>query len=106
MSMPTLVLLPGLHGTADLFGPLRAGISVRTVEYPTDRSCSCAELLGMVEEQLRDVGEMVLIAESFSGGLALKFAAGHAGNAGRVKGVVLCVSFVMPPVPRVLCYLA
>jgi pimeloyl-ACP methyl ester carboxylesterase len=102
-----LILLPGLHGTADLFEPLLkeipAEVARRVVSYPTREVCSTGRLVGLMEEALAGEEEMVLVAESFSGPLALEFARRHPG---RVKGVVLCVSFVLPPVPRILCYLA
>src|SRR4051794_28513543 len=105
--MPMLVLLPGLHGTSELFAPLRAEISaesaVRLIEYPLDRPSNYRELLVHTSHELRDVVDMILIAESFSGPLALQFAADHPA---RVRAVILCVSFVRPPVPRLLCYLA
>src|SRR5690349_13526840 len=103
----TLVLMPGLHGTGELFGGLRAAIGegwrVRVLAYPTDRVCSFADLMELIERELAGEEEVVLIAESFSGPLALRYANLYPGQ---VRGVVLCVSFVLPPVPRVLCYLA
>src|SRR4051812_49428629 len=105
--MPMLVLLPGLHGTSELFAALRAEIppesTVRMIAYPLDRPSAYAELLARASQDLRDEADMILIAESFSGPLALQFAA---ANPSRVRAVILCVSFVLPPVPRVLCYLA
>jgi pimeloyl-ACP methyl ester carboxylesterase len=103
----TLILLPGLHGTGGLFGPLLeqipAEVAVRVVAHPTKQACTKRRLLELMEQQLAGEREMVLVAESFSGHLALEFARRHPE---RVKGVVLCVSFVGPPVPRVLCFLA
>jgi pimeloyl-ACP methyl ester carboxylesterase len=102
-----LILLPGLHGTAGLFGPLLEAIPTdvarRVVTHPTGEACSKERLLALMEEQLAGEDEMVLVGESFSGRLALEFARRHAE---RVRAVVLCVSFVRPPVPRMLCYLA
>ena len=102
-----LILLPGLHGTADLFGPLLAAmppdVRTRIVSHPSDRVCNYAELLRLMEAQLADEREVVLVAESFSGVLALQYAAAHSE---RVRAVVLCATFVSAPVPGILSYLA
>jgi pimeloyl-ACP methyl ester carboxylesterase len=104
---PTLVLLPGLHGTAGLFAPLQSvippGFQVQAIAYPTDRACRYDAHYAQVESLLEGRGNLVLIAESYSGSLALRFAAAHPE---RVRAVILCVSFIAPPVPRILCYLA
>ena len=104
---PTLVLMPGLHGTSHLFKPLQDVIppqfKTRLIEYPTDECCNFAELYRRLEEQLHDQTDLVLLGESFSGPLAIRFAADHPEQ---VRALVLCCSFVGPPVPRLLCYLA
>src|SRR3982751_5682640 len=99
--MSTIALLPGLDGTGDLFGPLLEvippGLPTRVVAYPVDRALSYPDLLRVVEAQLQKEADLVLVAESFSGPLALRYAAAHPG---RVSAVVLCASFVGSPVPR------
>ncbi len=46
MPTPTLILLPGLHGTADLFSPFLAAIPPhyphRIITYPTHQSADGA----------------------------------------------------------------
>ena len=95
-----LALLPGLDGTGDLFRPLRdvipPSVDTRVISYPTDAFRSYSELLGLVATRLRDEQDLVLVAESFSGALALRYAAAFPRQ---VRGVVLCASFVRPPVP-------
>jgi pimeloyl-ACP methyl ester carboxylesterase len=107
MSFPTLILLPGLHGTANLFEPflsiLPPHIPARTIAYPTHRFTTTTSLFDLLIRELRDERDMVVLAESFSGPLALEFANKYPA---RVRAVVLCCSFVRTPVPRVLCYLA
>ena len=102
-----LILLPGLHGTGDLFKPLLdvipPQVATRIIAHPTDRVCGYKALFQLVEAQLQEESDMVLLGESFSGPLALKLAVAHPM---RVRAVVLCASFVAPPVPRILCYLA
>jgi len=94
-------MLPGLDGTGELFRPLLdvmpRDLRTRVVAYPTQRALSYADLLGVIEAQLRDERDAVLVAESFSGPLALWYAAAHAD---RVRAVILCASFVRPPLPR------
>jgi pimeloyl-[acyl-carrier protein] methyl ester esterase len=96
--MSTLVLMPGLDGTGNLFRPLLEVIppryAARVMTYPADRFIPYADLLGVVEQQLGDEDDVVLVAESFSGPLAVRYAAAHPG---RVAAVVLCASFVRPP---------
>lgn len=104
---PTLILLPGLHGTAALFEPLKSRIPphlpTRTIEYSTRHPHGYAANAAFVESSLQNEQNLVLIAESYSGTLALQFAAAHPD---KVRAVILCVSFIAPPVPRILCYLA
>jgi len=101
MNHPTVVLLPGLDGTGELFGPLLGvipeGWPRQVVVYPVDRVLSYSELGRVLEEQPPAEGEVVLVAESFSGPVAVRYAAAHPG---RVRAVVLCASFVRRPVGR------
>lgn len=100
---PTLILLPGLHGTADLFGPLLdvipKEIPRRCISYPVEQLLSYDQLLHRIEDELRDEPSMVLIAESFSGPLAIRFAATHPR---RVRALVLCASFIRLPRPPLI----
>jgi len=97
---PKLILLPGLHGTADLFAPLLEAIpqvfTRRAISYPSDTILPYVALFTFLEDALRDEPSIILIAESFSGPLAIRFAAAHPD---RVKAIVLCASFVRLPRP-------
>ncbi|MEZ4322484.1 MAG: alpha/beta hydrolase [Myxococcota bacterium] len=91
---PTLVLLPGLDGTGENFGPFvrelgAHGLESRVVRYRSDRPCTVAELRGIVEDALPD-GSYLLVAESFSGPLGIEVAA--RGAPGCV-GLVLVATF-------------
>ena len=101
-----LVLLPGLDGTGELFRPLLEvippGFSARVVSYPTTGHQTYEALLAYLEGQLQTERDVVLLAESFSGSLAVRYAAAHAD---RVRAAVLCASFVRPPLPRWLRHL-
>jgi pimeloyl-[acyl-carrier protein] methyl ester esterase len=101
MSKTILVLLPGLDGTGELFQPFLSVVPVsqrtHVMFYPNDRILGYSDLLEFIERQLSVERAMVLVAESFSGPLALRYAAKHPD---RVRAVVLCASFVRPPLPK------
>jgi pimeloyl-ACP methyl ester carboxylesterase len=97
------VFLPGLDGTGDLFNPLAhaalAGARPTIVSYPADQVLGYDDLIEVAGAQLPKDRPLVLIAESFSGPIALRYAA-ETAEPGRVRAVVLCASFVLPPVPQ------
>ncbi len=69
--------MPGLDGTGKLFKPLLTvlGTEINThiISYPSDRHLTYDELSEYVRNQLKDLGDpVVLLAESFSGPVALK----------------------------------
>jgi pimeloyl-[acyl-carrier protein] methyl ester esterase len=91
-----LVLLPGMDGTGRLFGPLcavlPAGIQADPVSYPVNRPLDYEAL---VHEIRLPTAPYVLVAESFSGPLALRLAARKPSG---LKAVVLVATFVLSPV--------
>lgn len=99
--MTTLVVLPGLDGTATLLSAFadaaRSHFSdVQIIAYPPDRPLGYLELEAFVRARLPTEGTFVLLGESFSGPVALSIA----GNppAGHV-GLVLSTSFSKGPIP-------
>ena len=89
------LLLPGLDGTGQLFAPLLrhlpAGVTATVVSYPPDQPLSLAHLAEHVRAHLPAEDEpFVLLAESFSGPVALHVAA---TNPPGLRAVVLCASF-------------
>lgn len=92
---PSWVLLPGLDGTGRLFAPLCSALSAdappTVVRYDTERSFE-----DYVETSLSALPsqECVLIAESFSGPIALAVAARYPA---RVSRLVLCATFARSP---------
>ena len=90
------ILLPGLDGTGQLFEPFIAAapshVATRCQPLPCDRPRDYRELADWVAERLPSV-PVALIAESFSGPLALLVADRCPG----VTAVILCASFVDPP---------
>ncbi|MFK7960865.1 MAG: alpha/beta fold hydrolase [Phycisphaerales bacterium] len=99
--MLPFVLLPGMDGTGALFDrfvrelPSNARPSI--VSYPDDPSAGYDELTDHVAARLRSVGPSVLVAESFSGPIAIRVARRHPDLA---QHVVLAASFLRNPMPR------
>jgi pimeloyl-ACP methyl ester carboxylesterase len=98
--MVAVVLLPGMDGTgalfADFVSALDRGLRPIIVSYPKDRPLSYAELEGVVRPQLPAGGPYILLAESFSGPLAIALAAAQPPG---LAGLVLCCSFARNPRP-------
>jgi len=97
------VLLPGFDGTGLLFEPflrtLRPEDDPTVVRYPSDRCCSADELVEIVLSSVPSE-PYLLIAESFSGPIALRAASLHPPEA-----LVLCASFATCPYPRTVAVL-
>lgn len=95
----TAVLLPGLDGTGVQFAPLvRAlGENLRTlvVSYP-DRHATYQDHVTTVVKALPKGSPYLLIAESYSGPVAIEVAARRPED---LKGMVLCATFHKCPYP-------
>jgi pimeloyl-[acyl-carrier protein] methyl ester esterase len=102
--MRRIVLLPGLDGTGTLFDDFvraaPAGLQLDVVALPAE-PLGYVELVERLHPMLRLTSETILVAESFSGPLAIMLAARS-----RLAGLVLCNSFVVRPHPRALQLLA
>ncbi len=99
MKKITLVLLPGLNGTAGLFDPLLAVATTQyelmVISYPTDNAKSYEELTSFVLEKICAInGPFVVVGESFSGPIAIFLAA---NNVRGLIGIILVATFVRPP---------
>lgn len=99
-----VVLLPGLDGTGDLFAPLiaTAPSHLRPVVVSLPHLSAYEDLLDAIRPQLPATGRFAIAGESFSGPLAVAVAREQPA---RVAGVILCNSFVSPPLPRALRFL-
>ena len=97
------MLLPGLHGTSELFDPFVAAAPdhVRPVVFPLPEKGSYAELTQELRGQLPQ-GPFALLAESFSGPLAIALAREMPE---RVVGIILSNTFVSPPRSRLFRFL-
>ena len=96
----TLVLLPGMDGTGQLFEPFLVALgrefSVKVVRYPTAEPLGYAELEAIARAALPAEGPFVILGESFSGPIAVSLAAAASPQ---LKGLVLCCTFVCNPQP-------
>jgi len=95
-----IVLMPGLDGTGKSFEPvlplIAADAHVTVVRYPADRPLSFDETVACAAKQISTETSPVVIAESFSGPVAVRMIA-----SGLVapKALVLCATFVRSPHP-------
>ena len=95
ISLP-VVLLPGLDGTGELFEALTASAPshLRPIVIRLPQLGAYRDLIEPVRAQLPTTGRFAVVGESFSGPLALAVARMEPD---RVAGVILCNSFVSPP---------
>jgi pimeloyl-[acyl-carrier protein] methyl ester esterase len=97
-----VVLLPGMHGTGELFShfvllkPLDFDATI--VALP-QKPLSYSDLERLIEPRIPGGVPFVLLGESFSGPLAIRLAAKRPPN---LRGLILCNSFVSPP--RAACW--
>lgn len=93
------IVLPGLDGTGvlldDFAVSLRRYLDVTVVAYPRAEPMGYAELCDWVRAQLPD-DDFVLVAESFSGPIAIELASKSPPG---LKGLTLCASFARVDLP-------
>src|SRR4051794_30021183 len=93
-----LVLLPGLDGTGLLFEPLLrvlpSHFAPLVISYPANEPLSYAQLLPLVRASLPVDEDYILLAESFSGPIAVELAA---SDPPRLKALILCATFLSNP---------
>jgi pimeloyl-ACP methyl ester carboxylesterase len=103
----TLVLLPGMDGTGTLFQPFQEAMGEvvlsLVVSYPGDTWLSHKQLVSLVLGALPTERPYVLLAESFSGPVAISVASQKPSG---LCGLVLCAPFVKSPYPSCLNILA
>lgn len=101
--MRRTVLLPGLDGTGALFDDFAraapATVRPEVVALPQE-PLGYAELAERLAPRLQLAPDTILVAESFSGPLAILLAERH-----QIAALVLCNTFVAPPRPRALAAL-
>ena len=93
-----LVLLPGMDGTGSLFSEFLKSLPRElfpvVVEYPRHIPLDYDHLVALVEEELPAAARYILLAESFSGPIALRIATQKPTH---LAGVILVSSFSIPP---------
>lgn len=98
---PVLVLLPGFDGTGELFRPLLASMDghhrAHCIAY--DNFASLSDYIDSAEAQIPDDHPVCLVAESFSGPIALELL--RRGNRD-YRCAVLSTTFAKPPLGLVL----
>ena len=99
--LPTIVLLPGMDGTGEFFRAFLSAandaFSVIVVRYPTNKQLTYSALISFAASQLPDDVPFVLLAESFSGPVAISLAAAKPDG---LVGLILCATFAQNPRPR------
>jgi pimeloyl-[acyl-carrier protein] methyl ester esterase len=99
LSPKHLVLLPGLDGTGGLFADfltvLPRSLATTVVSYPKNIFLPYSELLHRVSIAVPKAEPFVVLAESFSTPLAMKYAATSPPN---LAAVVICAGFVRKPI--------
>lgn len=96
--MPHLLLLPGLDGTGRLFSRITPhvpdGWIPKPVAYPPDRTFGLDGYAAFVRSHVPSDEQYAIVAESFSGPIALRLAARQEPN---LRALVLVATFVTPP---------
>jgi pimeloyl-ACP methyl ester carboxylesterase len=97
--MTTLVLMPGMDGTGELFSSfiksLPDNYNATIVTYPRDKVLTRDQYLDRIKQACEGIQSFVLVAESFSTPHAIEFAA---KNPERITALVICAGFVSAPV--------
>lgn len=100
--MIKLVLLPGMDGTGRLFYDFTSALAPDfepvVGHYPTDLSHTNAELEAFACSFLPRDGPFVIVAESFSGPIAIAVSASKPPG---LAGLVLCCTFARNPRPLI-----
>lgn len=87
---------------SDFVAALAPEFHAAVVAYPTDAALDYAALTALAAESLPHDEPFLLIAESFSGPIAIELAARKPAN---LIGLVLCASFARTPRSRALAWL-
>jgi pimeloyl-[acyl-carrier protein] methyl ester esterase len=99
---PVLVLMPGLDGSGRMFEQFEALLPPQLVRqritYAADLPATLDAYAEHAYAQLPAAGDVILLAESFSGSSAVLLA--HRLS-NRLKALILCASFVTPPHPLI-----
>ncbi|MEO7423999.1 MAG: alpha/beta hydrolase [Fibrobacteria bacterium] len=96
--MDTLLLLPGLDGTGRLFSrlipELEGHFNLLSIAYPSDRILGAEAAVAYIQDRIPERVRYAIVAESFSGPLAIEFAARRPPG---LLAIILVATFVSPP---------
>jgi pimeloyl-ACP methyl ester carboxylesterase len=97
INLSTIVMLPGMDGTGDMFAPiigeLDASFAAIVVRYP-DAPLGYDALIAHARQALPATGDFFLLGESFSGPVAVALAA---EGSPRLRGLILSAAFITNP---------
>jgi pimeloyl-ACP methyl ester carboxylesterase len=100
VSLPQLIVLPGLDGTGSrltaFLREMQRAVPTRIIGYPPGQPMGYAELESLVRQLLPQDERYVLLAESFSGPIAIRMAADPPPG---LAGLILCGTFAKNPFP-------
>jgi pimeloyl-ACP methyl ester carboxylesterase len=100
LSHQHIVLMPGLDGTGKSFNSLLPLISpdgrITIVRYPADRFLSFDETVDSASAQIPEDELQVVIAESFSGPVAMQMVGSGSVKA---RALILCATYARSPSP-------
>lgn len=100
---PRLMLLPGMHGNGELFSDFMKALPENFAStapvYPNNVCLSYTDHLRAVGHSASEYDSFVMLAESFSTPIAIRFAATTPPN---LKGLVISAGFATSPVRGVL----
>lgn len=98
-----MILLPGLDGTGKMFSPLMnelpADFDCKVIAYPESLEFVWSAYADYVMREAGDLNGAWLLAESFSGPVALTLLAKHNP---KIQGLILAATFAKPPHPWLL----
>jgi len=101
-STTTLVLLPGLDGSGELFWRLKPLLEphapVKVIAYPPSATDTYASHADRIAAEIGE-GPCMVLGESFGGPIAIAIAALHPD---RVRGLILAATYAASPWPPVL----
>lgn len=79
MASVSLILLPGMDGTGQLFEPFISALAgefeVKVVTYPASQPLGYTELEAVARKAIPKEGPYVILGESFSGPIAVSLGA-------------------------------
>lgn len=98
--MTAIVLLPGMDGTGKMFAAFLSCLTEKlrpvVISYPPNQAFGYTELEAYVQDHLPKNESFILLAESFSGPVAISLASSKPAG---LIGVILCCTFARNPVP-------